>query len=675
MPGEVETVRDTDLAPVRRTRGKSKTKNWRRDQDAPVAVIRLELDALDAQAHRRVEGMYEAAFRLRRALQAQARSRVDAYWAAHRLRAVDAKKARARFGLSRTSLETVAYQHVERADWMRHHLTKALAMHLADEVWEACDRHLFADKTGKRFGRPRAGRWFDFARIPGRARSHTQAKKWETFRLVGSLDAHATTYPPRQPESALTQPAVMPAPTKPRAGWWSYDGPLTVVFTGLPAGDLVLPVRLPQGAGQWSRLKHFLADPAVWHKIDLVRVQDRRAPDGWRYYAHLMVLAPGWTSPAVAADRAAAPRDRIAGVDGNVSNLAVVSMPLDSAEGALLATYVTVTPEQRAAAEQAALTARRRQRALDRSRRSSNAAQYAPSRRQANRAERRQRAGLTERTVGTPAGGRVSDAAGRPKRSYRKDQYSDTYRRVRADHAQDSRAATQAKRARARDVARQIVTTHGPHLVTEHVDMRTWARLWGKGIALFSPGMLVAALDREARAAGGRLLRAGTYRTALSQRCPCGHRAKKPLAQRTHRCERCGLVGDRDLVAAAMAACVRLSDPDDPSTARLDDPLVATLRQRVTTGQQEALARSTAPAPVPAHAGTGVGTAATHVVASARQTTLLTVCATPDETPTAASSDGTTRKHTDGQQERHPTSGAAGRVATPRDSALASSEP
>jgi hypothetical protein len=60
---------------------------------------------------------------------------------------------------------------------------------------------------------------------------------------------------------------------------------LAVVFTGLAGGDLLLPVRLPAGAGQWAHLAHFLADPTVWHKIDLVRVRDRRAPGGWRYYA------------------------------------------------------------------------------------------------------------------------------------------------------------------------------------------------------------------------------------------------------------------------------------------------------------------------------------------------------------------------------------------------------
>ncbi|GAA4243348.1 zinc ribbon domain-containing protein [Dactylosporangium darangshiense] len=649
----------TDLAPARRTRGKSRTKNWRREQDAPIAVIRLELDASDPRALRRVQAMFGAAFRLHRALQAQARSRVDAYWAAEHLREVDAKQARARFGLSRTALETAAYRHVENAGWMRHHLTKALAMHLADAVWQACDRHLFPDRSGHRLGRPRVGRWFAFTRVAGRARSHTKPRTWETFRLVGSLDGHTATYPPRRPESVITQPAGMPAPARPASGWWAYDGPLAVVFTGLPAGDLVLPVRLPQGAGQWPRLQHFLADPTVWHKIDLVRVEDQRAPGGWRYYAHLMILAAGWTSPIVAADRAAAPQDRVGGVDGNVSNLAVVSMPADPHDGGgLAAEHVTVTADQRARAEQAAVTARRRQRALDRSRRCSNAAQYTLGRRQARRAERRQQAGLPERTVEVPIGPRISNTAGRPNRAYQHDELSTAYRRTRAQHAEDSRAASQAKHHRARDLARKTVHIHGPHLVVEHVDIRVWARRWGKSIAMFSPGMLIAALDREAKAAGGRLLRAGTRQTALSQQCPCGHRAKRPLAQRTHHCAVCGLVGDRDLVAAAMAACVRLTDPDDPRTARIDETLAAALRQRA-AGQQEALARSTAPAPASAPAGAAVGAAATHMVASAGRTTLATGCATPDETPSPRH--GTTRTHTPAERKPAPQAGGQSR--------------
>ncbi len=153
---------------------------------------------------------------------------------------------------------------------MRDHLTKAIGLHVADEVWETVDRHLFADSSGRRHGPPRVGSWWEFTRIVGRARSHTKTTPvWETYRLVGALDGHLDAYRhSRLPmsvstaieaagwpagSSILAQPARLPAPCKPPSGsWWDHDGALAVVFTGLPGGDLVLPVRLPQGAGQWA---------------------------------------------------------------------------------------------------------------------------------------------------------------------------------------------------------------------------------------------------------------------------------------------------------------------------------------------------------------------------------------------------------------------------------------
>jgi hypothetical protein len=146
---------------------------------------------------------------------------------------------------------------------------------------------------------------------------HQNHAVWETYRLVGSLDGHLARY--RHPQlpadittgaaaaaqpagtSIVAQPDRLPAPIKPTGSWAGHAGVLAVVFTGLPGGDLVLPVRLPQGAGQWPHLVHFLAEPGIWHKIDLVRVRDRRAPGGWRYYAHLLTHRAGYQSPATRA--------------------------------------------------------------------------------------------------------------------------------------------------------------------------------------------------------------------------------------------------------------------------------------------------------------------------------------------------------------------------------------
>jgi transposase len=105
------------------------------------------------------------------------------------------------------------------------------------------------------------------------------------------------------------------------------------------------------------------------------------------------------------------------------------------------------------------------------------------------------------------------------------------------------------------------VAAHGNTLTVEDTNISTWARLWGKRIALFGPGMLVAALARECQATGGALSRAGTRSTAMSQHCLCGARVPKTLAQRTHDCPHCGLRGDRDIVSAALSG---LRDPCQP---------------------------------------------------------------------------------------------------------------
>jgi hypothetical protein len=167
---------------------------------------------------------------------------------------------------------------------------------------------------------------------------------WETYRLAGSLDGHLAAYRhPQTPSSVstaaaavarprrtsiLVQPARLSTPLRPTSGGWAaHHGVLAVVFTGLVGGDLVLPVRLPQGAGQWAHLSHFVADPSVWHKINLVRVRDRKAPGRWRYYAHLPVHQAGYQAPGTRARRAEIPCGRRAGVAGLPARVGGLSQP------------------------------------------------------------------------------------------------------------------------------------------------------------------------------------------------------------------------------------------------------------------------------------------------------------------------------------------------------------
>ncbi|MDT7721209.1 MAG: hypothetical protein QOE94_2220, partial [Mycobacterium sp.] len=255
------------------------------------------------------------------------------------------------------------------------------------------------------------------------------------------------------------------------------------------------------------------------------------APGGWRYYAHLLVHQAGYQSPSTQGRRAQIPDDRRAGIDANVSNLAVASFPVAGPEQ-LVVDQVGCTPEQRQAAEKAARWARDRQRAMDRSRRNTNPDQYGPSARQTARAARRAAAGQSPKQVVNPGGPRHARADQRPLRGYRHDTLSHRYRTIRADYAAASRSTSRAKHARARQVAVRIVAAHGNTITVEDCRISSWARRWGKRIAVFSPGMLVTAMARECAATGGRLNRAGTLSTALSQHCLCGVRVPKTLAQR-----------------------------------------------------------------------------------------------------------------------------------------------
>ncbi|MGW2695616.1 zinc ribbon domain-containing protein [Streptomyces sp. NPDC001296] len=616
--------------PARRVRGKNKGKRWQRGEDTELAVIRLPLDVHDPGGRHRVEGLFSAMWSLKRALQRDARDAVDAYWAADVRRRTDAKAWRLELGLSREGMEHRAYRHMENSQHLGHHVTKALVMHQADEVFEtSVSRHLFSNSSGRRHGRPRVGRWWDYTRIPGRARSHTTPRKWETFRLHGTLSGHLTAYRHRgldrkvtTPEQAaalppgtrvLEQPGRMPAPSRPSgrietsevtskgksktraATWWDHSGALAIVFTGgadSNRGDLVLPVRLPSGSGRWPRLLHFLNNPETWHKIDLVRRRDASAPGRWVYEAHLMALVGGYASTTTKARRkAAADLERVGGVDGNVSNLSIVSFPaaFDPAQGDIEATRVALTDDELAALAKAHRKERGRKRALDRSRRASNPREYGPSKRQHARAERRAAADLPERAVAVPGGARAASKAGVPRQAYRRDALSVGYRLNRARLAEAAAAAAAAKDHRARLIAEDIVAAHGANLTVEDCDIRTWHRLWGKALQTTTPGRLITALARACEKTGGRMLRASTFTTKLSQTCFCGEKVTKTLTDRTHTCTVCGLVGDRDMVSAALAAHVRLTSPDDPSTARLDTVQTRNTQNLFHEGLQEAL--------------------------------------------------------------------------------------
>jgi hypothetical protein len=634
-------VVSSERSSEKRTRGPNKHVPWARRPEDGMSVLRLALDTGDPVQRARIEAMFRAAHRVRRAVQRDARDRTRAYWAATHERARDPAAVRDRLRLSRTALERAAYAHLDAAPHLRRFVTKALAMHLADGVWTATERHLFADARGQRHGMPRVGRWHDFTRLPGRARSHTTANKWESFRLCGTLAGHRAAYTDR------TGDFVQPRRLRPvhSNAWWSYDGPLAVVFTGLADGTLVLPVRLPTAPSNQPILDHHLADPSRWHKIDLVRRQDPNAPGGWRYEAHLMVLTTPYVSPSAQARRARVAieaMDRTAGVDVNVANITVASHERGRT---IRVTRITRDATQQQRDRSRRRRERRRQRALDRSRRAMNRAQYQLSRRQDKRARRRAAAGLPPVDV-VPMGPRNARTDGVPLQSYRRDQLSAGYRRGRAAQAADAAGAAQARRDRARQVAADVVATHGYQLVVEDASISAWSRSWGRAVAAFSPGLLIAQIDREARAvatvAGGQggAQRAPTRTTALSQHCPCGARVSKCLADRVHRCPACQLCGDRDAVAAVLASFVGFAQPGEPSSAQVDyaaaSQALPAIRRALSSpssylGWQDTLSESN---DLSAREGSCLTwrTSTPDLVAVARQTVGMAPCPTLDET-------------------------------------------
>jgi hypothetical protein len=173
-------------------------------------------------------------------------------------------------------------------------------------------------------------------------------------------------------------------------------------------------------------------------------------------------------------------------------------------------------------------------------------------------------------------GPRKARADGVPLQSYRRDELSASYRRLRAAQVADADAAARARRDHARRVAAAVIATHGYQLVVEDCTIAAWSRSWGAAVAAFSPAGLLAAIDHEARAVAaiaggiGGVERASTRTTALSQHCPCGARVAKRLIDRVHRCSTCGLTGDRDAVAAVLASFVVLLQRGDASSARVD---------------------------------------------------------------------------------------------------------
>jgi transposase len=96
----------------------------------------------------------------------------------------------------------------------------------------------------------------------------------------------------------------------------------------------------------------------------------------------------------------------------------------------------------------------------------------------------------------------------------------------------------------------------GNEFYFEKVSLQAWQKMWGKSIGKRAPGIYMNALKQLAESADFTVNEFPTRSTYLSQRCQCGGKKKKHLSERTHDCNECGRVMDRDLYSAFLATAI-----------------------------------------------------------------------------------------------------------------------
>ena len=112
---------------------------------------------------------------------------------------------------------------------------------------------------------------------------------------------------------------------------------------------------------------------------------------------------------------------------------------------------------------------------------------------------------------------------------------------------------------------------YGVNVRTEALNYATWQKMYPHSVRDRAVGEAMALLFHKAENAGGKAYRYATRTTALSQTCVCGHREKKPLSQRFHRCSNCGREAQRDLFSAFLGLYVNpVVGADGASTDLLD---------------------------------------------------------------------------------------------------------
>ena len=139
------------------------------------------------------------------------------------------------------------------------------------------------------------------------------------------------------------------------------------------------------------------------------------------------------------------------------------------------------------------------------------------------------------------------------------------------------------------NAANRIVAC-GANIKMEKTSVKGWQKgLFGKSVGRKGPSILLEMIKRKAANAGGKVIEINTYATKLSQTCICQTQKKKPLSQRWHECNVCGIKCQRDLFSAYLAYHVEDNILDIPQSKKdwasgkpLLERAISSLKQPVT---------------------------------------------------------------------------------------------
>ena len=165
-------------------------------------------------------------------------------------------------------------------------------------------------------------------------------------------------------------------------------------------------------------------------------------------------------------------------------------------------------------------------------------------RRLSRKLDRQHRAGSPEcfRANGTHKNGclwgRTNPVSRRAQQT--KTQISEMYRRLAETRKRDHGALANYLASQAQDWS------------AEKLCYVAWQKTFPNSVKDSAPSEFISKLKDKAESAGFSFTDINPFATALSQHCLCGEKKKKPLSQRTHKCDTCGLEAHRDHLSAFL---------------------------------------------------------------------------------------------------------------------------